>query len=400
VRSLAMLSVVVVGTLACWGGAPDPVDPPTGAAVVAGEETRFVSASTLNLRVVPGGSVVGKLEINSPVVLLERAGEHVRVRAANGREGFVPEAFLSSERLTVERALAAFEASSDAEERLSWMQRAAALDASNRDVLASLAFAYRAVGQGDVADRVERLLSWPEAIHLAGAHEAPDAGRLALEWSTYYPDTYDEEIGSIGFEAAKTLGVTLGAEVWVLPTRSPALLGKVVDVVRRPFNECGGSWGYVLFVEAELPRDETAVAYTFDAPPASWSEPAPARDLESAVAAARALVGPRGFQAVPAHAAPSGAGVRVRFARELPAGDEEIPTFHLVDVDVDPHGTATLRSENAEYMSYIGYDYPTTGRDVDGDGAIDRLHEGLCQQTLYDASDVERAHTEGLCCGC
>src|SRR5687767_9320315 len=112
-------------------------------------ETRYVQASTLNLRAAPSADakVLGRLAIGSPLEVLEAgAAPFVRVRVANGREGWVDGTFLAAAALTAGDALARAKGARDPAERLSWAQRAAAIR-SDATTLAELEASYRATGQ-------------------------------------------------------------------------------------------------------------------------------------------------------------------------------------------------------------------------------------------------------------
>lgn len=404
---------LLVPLLAACGGADPapPVEPAPAApfegprvserrtAPAIGEDTRYVLASSLNLRAAPGGAIVGKLDINAPVRLLAVEGEHARVRAANGREGTVPAEFLAAEPLTLAEALSRHAGATSPAERLSWAQRAAAIDERARPALEALAAAYREAGDAAQAEAVERRLSWPDDLLLAGAWPVRAGELLRLEWGLADSGLGWETEELPESELARR-GLVLGGPVWVLPDRGPALRGEIAGLMRTLFNECGGTMGHVLLARVELPPGARPIAFSVRVPPESWSRTHPERDLDAAVEAVREVIAPRRLPDAQLHAAAYGDGVRVRVAANLAGPEDEMQSWTLLDFDVEPGGVVRPVEERSGEASFTGYLYPSVGRDIDGDGRGDLVLEGLCMQVLIDADGVTRRTSESLCCGC
>lgn len=381
-------------------GAPGAA--PTAPAAAAGPEVVFVAASKLNLREAPGGAKLGSLDINSPLEVVERRGADLHVRVANGKQGWVPAEFTVPERLSAELALDRVRAAAAPADRLAWAQRAAALDTRNRDALKALAAAYREQGNEAVAARLDRQLDWPDDVLLAGTHPSDDPTQVVLQWSYHYerPDDVPED-GPISAAAARRRGLTVGQDVWVLPERSPASRGRLAAVRHDPFNECGGSWGFTLVVDVALPTGERPVAYTIATPPASWVQPAPVADTQAAIARVKASWTPPAGE-TRYHAAAFDNGVRVRAGTALnpSVAEEGDPVdYQIVDFQVDADGARPL-GEPGAWTSYMTYDRPWVGRDLDGDGRADLVFLGSCQTSVMGADGEVHATTESLCCGC
>ena len=373
-----------------------PVAPPVVAQPEQQADMRYVMASRLNLRSAPGGAKSGRLSINTPLELLATEGDQVKVRVNNGKEGWVPASYLTAEPLTLDRALRETGEAQNPEERLSWAQRAAALDGRSKEALTSLAEAYRAAGKPALADKVAKQADWPDDLLLAGAHQQRD-GQLSLEWSWQFDDEglgYDDTVLTEAQMARQ--GVNTGDAVWVLPSQGPAVKGEVTGMRHHVFNECGGVYGYTVQVDAQLPEGETPVAWTLKPPPASWSSPAPPVDVAAVEGAVRAKLPAGDFTL---HIAPYGAGARVVAAQEKGTDEWDMPEFVVVTYDV-VDGVASEQSRVDDYLSYIGYSHPIAGRDLDGDGNLDLINGGLCEQTLLDHLGDQRMQTMGLCCGC
>lgn len=367
--------------------------------VEADASRRYVLASSLNLRDAPGGLRVGILAINSPVRVLEEVGDQARVRVGNGREGWVPVAYLAEAPLTVADALAAGEVAATPAEALAWAQRATALDPRDEGALTALAEAYRDTGQHELAMRLEERLEWPDDILLAGAHGQTADGRWLLEWTLHLDRQQWAPDGELTPEQLWRLGVVTGREVWVLPDRGAAVRGTVVGARQSLFNPCDGTWGFTLVADVVLPEGEHAIAYTLASPPASWREPAPTADLEAAKAIVLARIGVDDAELL---AVPYADGVLVRSVRTLPpaSAKEGVPRYKWADWQV-ADGWARKIGGLEGLDGSVGYEVPVVGRDLEGDGAIDVIYEWEgCAASLLDDRGIERARTGSLCCGC
>jgi hypothetical protein len=476
--------VVAALTLPSASHADKPESDPVPTASAAQGAQRYVLASRLNLRDAPGGRKVGRLSINSPVEVLEERGPDVSVRTKNEAEGWVPAQFLGDKPVTLPDAIAAAQSAETAEERLSWAQRAAAIDARHRQALEVLAGAYRAVNDELSAKAIDQRLVWPDDILLAGyAPRGRAEGQIALEWGvtelihftdhdddgyatilegnfegedcddenpTVYPERVDDlkgdgvdqdcdgtdgpsdtpsptgifdaslkSSGAVGLGGAdamgmglappegfiltpsemKKRGVRLGSVVWVLPDRSAAVKGTVAGMRLSGGSECDNSWLWVLDVEVALPEGERPVAYTIKPPPRAWKEPAPARDFEAARAAVRKEAGP---QFTELHAVADGHGVTVRAVRDDLPPPKETDAVHytLHDYHVGADGSASLKRSWVfdDWMST--YDVLWVGRDLNGDGHLERVDISFCSHILTDTHGTLLDQSVLRCCGC
>lgn len=394
--------------LACGPSNPTPapdapeVEAEAPAPKAAPTADYYVLASRLNLRDAPGGNKIGRLNINSPLQVVEEKDDQVKVTIANGKQGWVPKSFLSKTPTTITSALAASDTAANAEERLAWAQRAAALDFRSRDALTALAAAYRETGDFATAARIESQLAWPDDLLLAGAHYS-SGDQLTLEWATVPWEQMDRmslEVRQLTTAEAKRQGVTVGDPVWVLPSSGPAVKGKIEGMELTIFNECGGEWGYVIRASAAVPEGERVLAYTIETPPESWSKPAPTVDEARITQLVKAKL-PKKLGEAELHMAARGDKVLVRAAGDVSSDTDDMPTFAWVDFEVDvAKGKVKEVGSMDDYNSYIGYDYPAASRDFDGDGNLDVFYEGSCMMSLVDHEGTTRASTSMLCCGC
>jgi len=405
--------------------ADEPDSRTAPAATVVQMAQRYVLASQLNLRDQPAGKKVGRLNINSPVEVLEERGTDVRVRTKNDAEGWVPAQFLGDKPVVLSDALVAARSAETAEERLSWAQRAAAIDARHRQALEVLADAYRAVGDEPAAKAIDQRLIWPDDILLAGyAPTGRVAGQIALEWGLQERATLDAPASLTSAQARtqggadvldvsfapdegftltpaemKKRGVGLGKDVWVLPERSAAVKGTVAGMRLTSDNRCENSWLWVLDVKVTLPEGERPVAYTIKSPPRTWKAPAPARDFDAARAAVQAEAGP-GFTTL--HVVAAGDGVGVQAVRDdlPPPKQSDAVLYTIRDYHLHADGTLSLQRSWVfdDWMST--YDGWWVGRDLDADGRIERVDASFCRHILYDADGVMLDQSALRCCTC
>ena len=197
----------------------------------------------------------------------------------------------------------------------------------------------------------------------------------------------------------KKRGVRLGSVVWVLPDRSAAVKGTVAGMRLSGGSECDNSWLWVLDVEVALPEGERPVAYTIKPPPRAWKEPAPARDFEAARAAVRKEAGP---QFTELHAVADGHGVTVRAVRDDLPPPKETDAVHytLHDYHVGADGSASLKRSWVfdDWMST--YDVLWVGRDLNGDGHLERVDISFCSHILTDTHGTLLDQSVLRCCGC
>lgn len=344
-KSLSSCLVAVL-LAACSGGAPDAgqaqADP---VEAVAPEPTCYVIASRLNLR---GGAsaeapLLGKLDINSPVVMLSSDGSFAQVRAGNGTEGWVSAEYLADERLDFDAAVQEARDHTDkggAAAGLPWWQRAAAIYASDRTVLRGLADAYRASGDEETAARVERRLKWPEGVVPVVWRSD---GRIEVERVIgWWEGLSGRELPSpLTAEQVQRFSLESPESWWVLPDVGPAVPAAVASLagdvrtrtLLRP--EAGGWAASAVW---ELPIDE-------------WQE---------------CGIGDCGLQ-------------RVNF--ELPDG-------------------GTLRETGRDNLFVDFPVLPLARRDIDGDGRVDVVQTDDCATYIEGADGALVASTAFRCCGC
>ena len=396
---LLFLSLV----LGCTAAEPPPAVevavPSIEVAAPATPDIRFVRASSLNLRAEPDGDKTGKLSINSPLEVLKVAEDQAHVRVANGKEGWVPLAFLAESPITVAQALAEIAPASTPEKQLSWAQRAAAIDARDRDAMAALAAAYRATNQHRIARGIDRQLEWPDDLLLVGSHRPTEEGFITVEWGDIDGDSWGgRDFGTpLSDPQRAERGLHRDREVWVLPTRSGAVRGTIQTAQHILVNECGGTYATTVQIEADLPEGESALAWSLKTPPASWLQPVDEVD-DNAEAELRAFLGEAADE-LALHAVIDDAGTFIRTARDTSDPQQDMAHWVMRDYRIAPDGTIT-EAGGDEYNSYSGYSYPDAARDIDGDGHIDQFWGGGCGQHIIDHEGELRSRTSTTCCGC
>lgn len=388
--------------LSCSGSDPEPVAPPPPAPVQEPDpaEIRYVQASVLKLRDQADATsgLKGRLPINTQLEILERADGFAHVKLANGVDGWVSEAFIGAERLTVEECLAKLPAEvwsatpQELEAALPWAQRAAAIEASHR-TLEPLRDLYKAQGDERRAGIVDVQLAFPESIKVAAR---PWEERVVVEYREVRSGPWKE--GDLSPAELRDEGITLGETWWVLPAQGPAVQGAVQSAVYTVFNECGGSWGIELNLDVSV---DTPIAVTRGEPPASWhtAGPAPEGTEEQAVARATAYIQQEFGTDAHVMAAPAPNGWRVQAfwldpeSESVDWYDEESLQVHLL---VNGDRVTVLRKESL-YTTSISTPYAF--RDVDGDGDVDGAY-GNCPMQLVDADGSVLTQGDNRCCGC
>ncbi|MEQ1507883.1 MAG: SH3 domain-containing protein, partial [Myxococcota bacterium] len=156
---------LVVWFAAC-NQAPEPPAPaPVEAAPDRPQvEHTWVQASLLRLHVAPQlDAAWAPLAINTRVRVLERQGEWVRIISPDGRSGWVHEQYVATAPLTLDTVRQQVAAATDVGDRLTWLQRGAALAPTDPEFLGPLVAAYREAGQTAEADQIAAVLSTDEA---------------------------------------------------------------------------------------------------------------------------------------------------------------------------------------------------------------------------------------------
>lgn len=157
----------LLALLACSGDpapAPVPVVETPAAPEREALPRRFVRASKLNVRTDADASaqLMRKLPINRAVDVLELQPTTgwARIRMTGG-EGWVRSEYLAEAPLDLATAKAEASKAADPASRLSWWQRATALDSTDDEVLAHLEAAYAEVGDPAAAAAVKRARALP-----------------------------------------------------------------------------------------------------------------------------------------------------------------------------------------------------------------------------------------------
>ncbi|MCB9792527.1 MAG: SH3 domain-containing protein [Alphaproteobacteria bacterium] len=373
-------------------------------------------ASRLKLRAqpAPDAEVKGMLELNQPVERLSREGEFARVRALNGAEGWVADAYLHEERLSWEAAVEAARAAEDAHEALVHWQRAAALSPRDRGTMRGLAHTYRLVGEEALADKVEATLQRPEALWVP-MRSPPGQVWVPWAYAPWMPDTPSWLTGAQGrFDEGRFLDVQALTDLgypppraeqwWVLPAEGPAVQAEARGVGALVGNECDATIWLITVLTHSLPEGTPVVAAWAGEPPASWREDAGAARRPSAEEAMR-----RGRAAMPE--LPEAAG-----CRSWPAGEarelrcdwlDGPPSRGESDVERWATRAATVGPEAVEVGELGHYEVSWSDegrggtqveRDVDGDGRIDSAGDDGCVAWIGDA--LWSVRTETTCCGC
>ena len=380
--------------LAC--SEPEPPVEPTPEPVVeaAPSPTRYVSASVLKLREEADGKVIGRLAINSPVEVLEPGNDWVRVKVGNGTEGWVGAHFLVEEPLSAEQARS--RAKAEPEERLSWLQRAAAIE-SDRTTLAALAAEYRVLGDDARAAIVEKQLGWPEDIRgVTDVWSVEDDGLIQVAWR---PQDWETEEGRYGVLTASELakeGLSIGQTWWVLPSGSAAFEARLKRAEWIVTNECAGTASITLFLDGAVPEGETALAAMPRTPPTSWNEALDAglsrEDAEAkAWKAAKTETGELSL-------VPTPGGWFARHAMEIssPEKDWYEAESRVLDLRLEGPRVEVVQEATKDSMDVqivIGR------RDLDGDGPPELILGG-CSTAFVDADGNRLYETDWECCGC
>ena len=377
--------------------APVPAAPPEPApsdGAVATGDSRFVHASSLNVRAAPEASAAlrGTLSINSEVAVLATKPEWAQVRVSNGTEGWVAAKFLAAERLTAVVASENARNADTAAEAVSWAQRAAAIDGS-REVLEQLREAYAKAGDADAAETVGTQLAWPHRLlPVTGT-----ADGIRVEWEV----GYGMNAGPIPENRWMAHGLDPSETWWLLPDVGPAVQARVARFAVEPFNECAGD--DVRFVELEpvepLPEGRFAVVASRGAPPAVWREAGDAPALSHAEALER--VGRFASERAAAEdvqfqLGPSGKGWRgfVSWSsgeyNELGASIYDRVEVRVVDGEV----VEGDRDQTTERETLH------TERDVTGNGHLERVLTDGCTTWVLDDEGHLVKGTGYRCCGC
>jgi len=363
--------------------------------------TAYVVASELRVRATPStsGKVLGTLSINSPVTTKGADAGFVRIAAGSGTEGYVAEAFLRPTALTLAEALQQARSTSD----LSWWQRAAAIDPSSRDALQGLEAAYRAAGRTREADRVAQQLAWPHEVLLVARSRRVDSF-----------DTHDVAIVQWVVNGESGDGQVLSTEAWtskgipatwtVLPDIGPPVEATVREVWAGVHNECSGTYVIEVVLDVPLPEGRRPLAAARGTAPASWAldsaAPPMARAAALAVVEKQASTHGGPDKTVSSGVARVGARWRGRILSGF--GDPGDP-WTVVEGWVDgDRFVPDARSEGEDYNGFL----ELGRRDVDGDGAIERVLGDPCMTIATpdgppgDDGPGWEAITDPWCCGC
>ncbi|MCB9651985.1 MAG: SH3 domain-containing protein [Deltaproteobacteria bacterium] len=366
---------------------------------LAGPETLYVQASTLRLRDKPTAKskTKGRLSINFPLRILREEGEFVEVRALNQSTGWVGKAFLGPTRVTVEGALEQARSAKTPQDRLTWLQRAAALSPSDLEIMTQLRDTYRELKDAKAAAMVDTLVTvlkrrwFPIPQHL-------DPG----VWVEWHEAEWPGAETQIPKKDWAKYDVTEDLVFWVLPEHGAAVPARVAEVWPDSWNECGGVTGINLKLDVKLPPGERALVAVLGEPPASWKRPAPAPDkapIEAAFEAyvAKALAG-RG-EVFKSLAVFPGGGYGVAAVYLGPADEHEIVgKYELHRVELDAAGRINKATKRTEEVLFL--QLPVARRDVTGDGNVETIYDDNCSTYVESKDGAPLFSSYMRCCGC
>lgn len=390
----AMLPVLL---LACAGESPAP---PVAVPPAPAPATRYVTASSLNLRAAgaPDAPRLGGLSINSPVIVMNPGGAWAEVEAANGVKGWVDATYLAARPLTVDDALQQAASASDPAVVLSWRQRAAALSPLDRSLLSSLAEAYDAADAPELAAAIRQQLTWP--AHLLPVERIGADGEvwLLVDTGLLEEAPFEDEPDP---RRAELLGYPAASEWWVLPDIGAAVPARLDRYEQGVLNECAGDFGVwvVLTLTDPLPAGHRPLVATAGALPETWTQAIapPSLSRAEAIETLTAFAEPRSSDAVTISLAPAGTtwlGV-ARWAMTEEADFFTTSEGVLVRIGVD--GVVTLLREEPELDSLALTPYGQ--RDLDGDGTLETFWGG-CEVDIFGDGGLLETSTPSTCCGC
>jgi len=388
-RVIVALLVTLAGGLTAWGQAH--AARPT--------KTVFVHASSLRLRSAPStkAATKGRLQINYGLEVLSRRGDFIKVRTANQATGWVSAAYVAARPLTAQWAHEQARAAKTPKDRLSWLQRAAALQPRDVKVLQALRDGYRAVDNQRGATSVDTLLSvltrrWfpiPQGL---------DPG-VWVEWKT--ADWPGAEIRIPEQDWAK-YEVSRDLDFWVLPEHGAAVQAQVVEVWPDTWNECGGLQGINLKLNAQLPPGERALVATIGEPPASWKKaitPAPRARLEASFEAYIAKSLAKRGQVTRGLATYEGGAYGHAAVRLGPADESELLDRYAIHrVHLDAAGQIAHVSKATEEIMFLWM--PVARRDITGNGQLETVYVDGCATYIQSHENTPLFSSQMRCCGC
>jgi hypothetical protein len=355
------------------------------AAALAGE-TMYVQGSSLNLRAKPAAEaeVLERLSINTPLEVLGQDGTFAEVRTEDGRRGYVVAEFIAAAEVAVADALARAKAAKDPADRLSWAQRAAAIDPTD-EVLGELEAAYEATGDAEGAARVQRERRWPHGLMLLAADRPVPQIDLAEEAAPPAGGT------PVSAEALRRrFRLSPNEAGWLLLDEGPAMRVSLAGARKIAVPRCEPAGSTVVFVGAPAVFRRTAIAFAREAP-ASWSADvgAPPVDRAAAQQAADEGLADLGGADSASWVVPSPEGWLVRYAARADAG------WTVVDLYV----TATGAREIARIPATGAPAKPLAVRDVNGDGDLDVVwHHPDCHRAITSLQGELLVEGAARCC--
>jgi hypothetical protein len=381
-------------------------------------DLNYVMASSLKLRKSPNpnAKVIGRLRINYPLKVLAEKDGFAQVQVRNGTQGWVGKEFLDKERLSKEQALKRAK-STHGKDRLTWLQRAAALAPTDVEVLQLLKGAYVDDENLRAASIVKILISnlkrtWypiavsyfqPAYLDLPKDQKAKKAtsSEIWLEWEqSYVPGP----LGPIPKPDWETHGVKETDRFWVLPSKGPAIEAKPIKIRRVVSNSCGETYGVEIMVDLKLAEGVLPLVATVGKPPASWLKPESSetglsikRGIEIAEKHAKENRGSAATYQL--KVAKYKTGVRAVVAYQLDDSSMPMDANVLMDkLEIDEKGKIVkvdkVRSEDLYPRMPLGY------RDITGDGQLDEVSTDQCAVYIQTAEGHKLVESEFRCCGC
>lgn len=378
---------------------PAPVEPAPPEVQEVQTPQLYVHASVLNLRD-DAGKRIGRLDINTPLEPLGREGDKLRVRVANGTEGWVAAGFVGEYPLQAEPLHKEAMATEDKAERLALLQRAAAISPSEHTMRA-LIEAYENLGEFQKAERVRAQIAWPDWIRPV---PEPSAG-AELEWTIDWDLSGDAQTRER--KAKAQIPVKPGDPVWVLPANGPAVQGTLGELSLRGRNDCSGEVAWMAPIEVALPQGALPIAIALKPPPESWSgSRQPARQSRAeALAAFTAWAEPKGLPtariADTLHTQDGlwyAAILGDNDDPSLPMNDFGYATLHTLRMQADGQ-VAQIAERSVDYDREDPF-FVLSERDLDGDGDLETVKANACATRFEDAAGHELSWTAYRCCGC
>ena len=371
---------------------------------------KYVLASTLKIRQAPSSTakVLGRLRINYPVTVLGQEKEFARVRVLNGTEGWIGKDFLGPNRLDINSVLQRAASLKDPKEQLTWLQRAAAIEPKNVEVLKRLKKAYRNTKNKRAARMVQGHLNnlkikWlPMAVsrYFEVMRPEKEAREVWVEWKAVMDHLLKP--GILKPSQWAELGIKPSDQFWVLMSEGVAVKAKPVAVRGKIWNSCGEIAGYEIKLDVKHRPGVHPLIAVRGKPPESWSHPPVASRLskQKIKTLARRYARKRGISkkaklSVAAH----GKGGMAVLVEKVPddnsvSGEASKVTQVAFDARGKRINVRRWKNDSANPHLLLGY------RDVTGNGELDEVSTDSCSVYVKLPNGTELVPSSSRCCGC